>query len=71
MIVHKKSKRFLGQEQVENLGHIITQQGVATDPSKVAAMLQWVAPMSIKGVERIPGLTVYYRKFVQGVWSYK
>lgn len=44
----KESKCLLGQRQIEYLGHIISVQGVATDPLKVQAMLQWPTPRSVK-----------------------
>lgn len=37
-----------------------------TDPAKIASMLQWPLPYSIKSLCKFLGLTGYYRKFISG-----
>lgn len=44
----KKSKCSFAQTRLEYLGHIISAQGVATDPSKVKAVQEWPIPTDIK-----------------------
>jgi hypothetical protein len=48
----KPSKCSFAQASIDYLGHIISAQGVATDPSKIAAVKAWPVPTNLKGLER-------------------
>ena len=61
----KMSKCAFAQQQIGYLGHTITAQGVATDPSKIQTVEQWPTPSNVTEVGGFLGLTGYYRKFIQ------
>ncbi|MCH80279.1 Ty3/gypsy retrotransposon protein, partial [Trifolium medium] len=64
-LVENKKKCSFAQQSVEYLGHVITGNGVAVDPSKIVGVLQWPQPKNVKGVRGFLGLTGYYRKFIK------
>ncbi|KAL6458845.1 hypothetical protein MHYP_G00323170 [Metynnis hypsauchen] len=60
----KPSKCCLFRRQVAYLGHIVSAQGIATDPEKVQKVQQWPEPTCVSEVRQFVGLAAYYRRFV-------
>jgi hypothetical protein len=66
----KFRKCVFATKQVEYLGHVISEQGVATDPQKIAAIKEWPVPTTITQLRSFLGLAGYIQEVCQGLWHH-
>ena len=62
----KLSKFEFWLKEMSFLGHVISSGGIAVDPSKIDAVLQWETPKSATEIRSFLGLAGYYRRFIEG-----
>ena len=60
------SKCEFFKTQVQYLGHIVSCNGVETDPEKIKVLQEWPVPTCIKELRSFLGFAGYYRRFIQG-----
>jgi hypothetical protein len=60
----KNSKCRFYYEQLAFLGHVVSQDGISPDPSRVEAIQHLSAPTDVKSLLSFLGITGYYRRFI-------
>ena len=53
-------------KEVSFLGHVVSNGGIAVDPSKVRDVLNWKPPTDVGEIRSFLGLAGYYRRFIEG-----
>ena len=61
----KFSKCEFWLEEVSFLGHVLSKDGIAVDPSKVQDVLDWKQPQNVHEIRSFLGLAGYYRRFIE------
>jgi hypothetical protein len=62
----KRSKCEFWLKEVSFLGHVVSNGGIAVDPSKVQDVLNWKPPINVSEIHSFLGLARYYRRFMEG-----
>ena len=61
----KPSKCSFVREEVEFLGHVLTPEGLKTNPRIVEAVKEYRQPQNVKKIRQFLGLSSYYRRFIK------
>ena len=59
-----KPKNLLLCKRIFYLGHIISEDGIETDPNKTEVVKNWPTPKNIKELRSFLGMCSYYSRFV-------
>ena len=62
----KPSKYEFFKARLKYLGHIVSLEGIATDPAKIETIQNWPVPKTVTDVCSFTGFTNYYHKFIKG-----
>jgi hypothetical protein len=61
----KAKKCHFFQKEVGFLGHVVSEQGIQTDPEKIKSVAEWKTPTCVTEVLSFLGLASYYRRFIK------
>lgn len=61
----KPKKCELFAKEVFFLGHVLTQEGIATDPEKIRSIKECPVPCNVGDLRSFLGLCSYYRRFIE------
>ena len=61
----KFSKCEFWIRKVDFLGHVVSEEGIHVDPSKIKAIENWETPRTPTEIRQFLGLAGYYRRFIK------
>ena len=65
----KPSKCNFFRTKISYLGHLVSKEGIHTDPSKIEAVKNWEKPENLNDIRSFLGFVGYYRKFIKNLSS--
>ena len=60
----KPSKCDLFKKEIKYLGHVVSNEGVSTDPDKIKSVTEWPQPTTVTELRSFLGFVSYYRRFI-------
>ena len=60
----KPSKCEFFKQEIKYLGHVVSKEGVSTDPDKIKSVTEWPQPTTLTEVRSFLGFVSYYRRFI-------
>jgi hypothetical protein len=66
VLQRNSEKCHLLQKEVRYLGHIVSPEGISTDPEKLKAIREWPTPKNKHETRSFLGRCTYYRRFIPG-----
>ena len=61
----KPSKCHFFKEEIEYLGHVVSGEGISTNPKTVEAVTKWPTPQTVYDGRSFLGFVGYYRRFIK------
>jgi hypothetical protein len=53
------------KRKVKYIGHVVSAEGVKTDPEKISKVVDWPTPTNAEEVRKFIGFAGYFRRFIQ------
>ena len=57
------------RKEIIYLGHVIIDNRIKSDPTKLKAISEFIIPVKIKEIQAFIGLVGYYRKFIENFFK--